>query len=275
MDHIILEKTLPLSGAAIKAFDFTFPPHTTCMRAHWHERIEFLYIHEGEMTIDLGSDSFTATEGQLIIIPPKMPHYGVTDEVAVHYDVLQFDISMFYNNTPACQKLLKLLHEGSTVMQHVTTHEEIIRCVDALCHKLDQDSILSVAMVYQLLNNILEHCLLSINPSKEAGLARDIAAYIEDHYTQDIDSAQLSHRFGYTTAHLCRKFKAATGLTPMNYLKIYRLEQAHKAIVNSDDSIGEIAARCGYSDSNYFTRCYTAHFGMPPTHYRKSKTNIH
>lgn len=275
MDVIRLEKAPLLSGAAIKVFDFTFPPHATCIRAHWHERIEFLYIREGEMNIDLGSDSFTATEGQLIIIPPKMPHYAVTDEVSVHYDVLLFDISTFYNNTPVCQKLLKLLHEGRAVIQRFTTREEIIRCVDALCHRLDQDSILSVAMVYQLLNNILEHCLLSINPSKEVGLARDIAAYIENHYTQDIDTAHLCQRFGYTAAHLCRKFKAATGLTPMNYLKIYRLEQAHKEIVNSRDSISEIAARCGYSDSNYFTRCFTAHFGMPPTHYRKPKTDIH
>jgi len=56
----------------------------------------------------------------------------------------------------------------------------------------------------------------------------------------------------------------------MTYLKIFRLEKAKEIIKNSDLSISQVAAECGCSDANYFTRCFRAHFGAPPSRYRKS-----
>lgn len=273
MDLVLREDTPLFSDAAIRVLNFTVAPHGLCIRAHWHDRIEFLLIREGEMILELGSDRFTAVPGQLIIIPPQVPHHAVTDNVAVHYDVLIFDIRSFYNKAEICQRLLPPLHDGRAVLRHITENEEIIACVDALCHRLDHNSLLSVAMVYQLLSKILEHCVESVIDDKKTNVVKEIADYIESHFTQNIDTALLCQQFGYTAAHLCRKFKAATGLSPMNYLKIYRLEQARNSIINSRDNISEIAARCGYVDSNYFTRCFTAHFGVPPTYYRKSKVD--
>lgn len=273
MDLISREETPLFSDAAIKVFNYTIAPHSLCIRAHWHDRIELLYIRDGEMIVELGSDSFVATAGQLVIIPPKLPHHAVTGDVAVRYDVLIFDIRSFYNNSKVCQQLLPSLHEGKFVLQHLTDRKELLQCVDTLCHHLDQNSLMSVAMVYELLDKIQKHCVISTNSDKKNDMMKNVAAYLEEHFTQDIDTEQLCRQFGYTAAHLCRKFKSSTGMTPMNYLKTYRLEQARKEIINSRDSIGEIAARCGYIDGNYFTRCFTAHFGMPPTYYRKSKVD--
>ena len=82
----------------------------------------------------------------------------------------------------------------------------------------------------------------------------------------------LCKEFGYPAAHLVyRKFKKATGLTPMMYLKIYRLELARRKIKNQEISIGNIAAECGFSDANYFIKCFKAHFGVAPSHYKTEK----
>lgn len=54
----------------------------------------------------------------------------------------------------------------------------------------------------------------------------------------------------------------------MMYLKLYRLEVARKRIKSQETSIGNIAAECGFSDANYFTRCFKAHFGIAPSRYR-------
>lgn len=256
------------SEAAIRVLHFTVQPLGLCFRAHWHDRIELLRILKGEMTVDIGTDVIRATADQLVIIPPGTLHRGIAGSTAVQYDVLMFDLRTFYNGTVVCRRLLPALYDGTASLQHITDHAQTIRCADALCHQLDQNSLACTAMVYQLLSELFANSVLSINRQKKPDIIREITAYIEDNFTQDIDTAALCHRFGYTAAHLCRKFKAAIGLTPMNYLKIYRLEQARKQIVGSHHSIGEIAARCGFADANYFTRCFTAHFGNPPTHFR-------
>ena len=97
---------------------------------------------------------------------------------------------------------------------------------------------------------------------------RDIIEYIEKEFDKDITTDSLCKKFGYSKEHFCRKFKKSTGLSPVTYLKIYRLEKAFSLIKNSDDSICGIAAQCGFSDSNYFTRCFHAHYGNPPSYYR-------
>ncbi len=264
------EDTPLYSDAAIRILHFSLAPHKLCIRAHWHERIEILRIQEGDMIVDIGADVYTVSAGEMVIVPPRIPHQGFAGERGVSYDVLIFDVRNFYNGAKICRQMLSLLYEGNVLLQNVSDHADVIRCVDALCHHVDQNSLASVAMVYQLLNVIMEHCILSIVAEKRVDIVRQITAYIEQNFTQDIDTAHLCQQFGYTAAHLCRKFKAVTGLTPMNYLKIYRLEQARKDIINSRDSISEIAAHCGYPDANYFTRCFTAHFGSPPSYYRKN-----
>ena len=93
--------------------------------------------------------------------------------------------------------------------------------------------------------------------------------YIEENAAQEISIDMLCRKFGYTAAHLCRKFKNATGLSPMTYLKIYRLELAQKKLENRTTGISDIATECGFSDANYFTRCFKKHFGVPPIQYIK------
>lgn len=269
MDAHLREEPPVFSDAAIKLFEFTIVPRRLCFRAHWQESIEILYIREGTMHVMVGTSTGTVSAGQFVFIPPKTPHRGVAGENGVHYDVLNFDVRTFYNGTYICQKLLPMLYEKRAVMNYISDNEDVIRCVDALCHRLDQNSMAAVSMIYELIGKILDCCLITVTSKAKTDIIDNITAYIEENFERDLCTADLCQRFGYTAAHLCRKFKDAIGLTPMNYLKIYRLERSRELIIGTELSISEIAIKCGYTDANYFTRCFTAHFGAPPTHYRK------
>ncbi len=105
-------------------------------------------------------------------------------------------------------------------------------------------------------------------PSGDDFGAADVYGIYRIELDSELTISAMSDKFGYSSEHFCRKFKEATGITPMTYLKIYRLEQALKKIKHSECSIGEIAAQCGFNDANYFTRCFKAHYGAPPRLYR-------
>jgi AraC-like DNA-binding protein len=90
---------------------------------------------------------------------------------------------------------------------------------------------------------------------------------IAERYAQPLDIHTLARAVHLSPKHFARKFKAAVGMPPMEYLRRHRLQQAAQQLA-SDDSIGHIAARCGFEDAAHFSRVFKAHFGMAPNPYR-------
>ena len=66
-----------------------------------------------------------------------------------------------------------------------------------------------------------------------------------------------------------RHFRAATGLTPQEYLIKLRLEEAAILLQNPDLSIAEAALQSGFNDSNYFSRLFRKKNNISPRSYRK------
>jgi len=60
------------------------------------------------------------------------------------------------------------------------------------------------------------------------------------------------------------EFQRVVGITPMAYLKRWRMELARQAVLNGE-RVGRIAFRLGYKSSEAFTRAFTDAFGAPPS----------
>ena len=108
------------------------------------------------------------------------------------------------------------------------------------------------------------------NAIKEGTALGQIAKnYIEQHFTDRyIDIEQLSKICGLSAEYFRQSFKRIYGVTPLQYLVNLKLKLAQKLLLESELSVGEIALQCGFEDSNYFTRFFGQHMGLPPTHYR-------
>lgn len=260
--------------SATKILHFSIQPHEECFRLHWHDRMELLYIKSGKIYIEHGTDFLMASAGELIIIPPKTLHKGYTLDDVVEYDVLMFDVRHFYNETEICKKLLPAIFDGKAVFKPLTSNSKTINCIESICEVSNQGALETISKIYQLLNLLCTNELLELHVQPKNAAVKRIIDYLEENASQEINVAMLCEEFGYTAAHLCRKFKKITGLTPMTYLKIYRLELARTKIKNSDASISDIGAECGYSDANYFTRSFKNHFGVPPSKYRHAQSSL-
>ncbi|MBP6120824.1 MULTISPECIES: helix-turn-helix domain-containing protein [Providencia] len=73
---------------------------------------------------------------------------------------------------------------------------------------------------------------------------------------------------------LHRLFKAKTGMTVMEYLQQLRLCQAALLLRSTTLSISEIAGRCGYEDSNYFSAVFHKKMNMTASAYRRDFLQI-
>ena len=89
-------------------------------------------------------------------------------------------------------------------------------------------------------------------------------AYLQDNLSSPISSRDAANKLYMNHSYFCRVFKMATGKTAIEYLQDYRMTVADTMLSNTDKSIAQIAADCGFESANYFGRCYKATYGITP-----------
>ncbi|MDD3927268.1 MAG: helix-turn-helix domain-containing protein, partial [bacterium] len=98
----------------------------------------------------------------------------------------------------------------------------------------------------------------------------EIMSYIEQHTSEMLTLAQLARIAGVSVSTLHRTFRAALGVSPMEYVIRRRLERAAGLLRYTDLTITEIASQTGFTDSNFFARQFRKRFGCAPRELRRS-----
>ncbi|HMT00356.1 MAG TPA: helix-turn-helix domain-containing protein [Saprospiraceae bacterium] len=112
---------------------------------------------------------------------------------------------------------------------------------------------------------------LPMSKTEEGEVAFKIKQYVENHLSDDIAIADLAAFVNKSVRQLQRMCKAETGLSPLQFITILKLEKAGQHIVNSQETIAEIAYRYGFSDPSYFGSVFKKYFGKTPLEYRNSE----
>lgn len=79
----------------------------------------------------------------------------------------------------------------------------------------------------------------------------------------------LAREVGMSKFHLSRRFKAATGLSPMQFVNRLRIEQAKGELLHTDQPIEAIAEATGFCDAGHLSRRFRQIFGENPGAFRK------
>ena len=95
-----------------------------------------------------------------------------------------------------------------------------------------------------------------------------VQEYIEQHYAQNLSIGELASRFAFSRRNFLRRFKEATGNTPIEYLQRVRIEAAKRQLENSSTGIGEVMSDAGYNDIKSFRLLFKKYTGFSPTEYR-------
>ena len=122
------------------------------------------------------------------------------------------------------------------------------------------------ALAYELLT--LTHGLVA-NGQGDA-LVNAILGHLTVHWAdRDLSVTSLANRFHVHRSTLARKFLAALGTSPMDYIIGMRTQNAMSLLQQTTHTVAEIARQCGFSDPNYFARLFRSRTGQAPQEYRK------
>lgn len=97
-----------------------------------------------------------------------------------------------------------------------------------------------------------------------------IQIWLQDNYYREIIMSQLAARFSLSTRTLNRRFKAALGVSPLDFLQEIRINTAKDLLKTSNLSIHEIAEKVGYQDTGFFTALFKKHLATTPLSYRST-----
>lgn len=255
-------------------------------RKHYHDFYELVIVRHGSGEHVTKDGSYAVNPGDVFLIRPGDPH-GYNNMHRMELINLLYrpeklrDLLDELKDTPGYGRFFEADPELSgryRFRDRSVIDDETMRKVEELVMRLVEEQRLRASgwrlMVRMLFMQVL--CLICRtfekahrNPDGPDEIIR-IIRYLHGNYARRITLSSLAARFGKSVPTLNRLFQSALDRSPIAYLIDLRLEKAAAELRNSTDPVSVVAARCGFGDSNYFSKMFTRQFGSSPRQYRRS-----
>jgi AraC-like DNA-binding protein len=248
--------------------------HTRLPRAmHRHDDVlEIVFIKEGNGSHIIGDRHYHTRKGDLLIYNNGVLHdeYGNRDTKTSVFccGVTDVKLNGLPRNHLVSNEQSYVLHSGEAASEIESLMEMMYAQVaeekpmaEEVC------SYLIRALIMLLLQIPQENYVLS--ESEESILLNEIKAYLNEYYLEDLTLNFLSKKFHISSYYLVHVFKRSTGFSPIQYIIRRRIGEAQSLLINTNDSVTNIAGRVGYDNISYFTTLFSKTVGMSPKKYRQ------
>lgn len=137
------------------------------------------------------------------------------------------------------------------------------------CETLQEVFERTIDFYKSICNQIKENKLKKSSSSKN-----DIIKYVRDNYNdQNLSLTVVADKFSLSTSYVSRLFTSETQYSFIEYLHFIRISYAKEVLISSNESISNIAIKCGYTDSHSFIRTFKKYEGVTPGKYRQLHSN--
>lgn len=104
---------------------------------------------------------------------------------------------------------------------------------------------------------------LAVQDNNTPHITRAVERIRQD-FDQPLQIEELARELGMSVSGLHHSFKAVTAMSPLQFQKQLRLQEARRLMLSEDLDATSAAYRVGYNDPAYFNREYKNLFGVPP-----------
>lgn len=248
---------------------------------HTHDYYEFYFFLEGDISIQIGKETFPITHGDILLVPPKVSHRPIIHSQKIPYRRFIFWISQEY-----CNFLLQLSPDYLYLMQYVQTRKQYLFHNDKFTFNLVQSKVLRLleeihgkrfarsAQISLCVNDLILYLNRLVyeknhadEPNGELALYQHLLLYIEDHLDEDLSLDTLAKEFYVNKYHIAHVFKEKLGMSIHQYITKKRLTLCREAILGKS-SITEVYQTFGFGDYSSFYRAFKKEYGISPKDYR-------
>lgn len=226
-----------------------------------------VFFTEGSITYDFSGEKITATKGDVLVLPKGLVYSGKR-KVGEKNSFFVVDFETDGEFSFAALGLFKIFTPKHYDL-FVARFEELL--------KLWQSGDLSAKIalkgkLYSLIADITNKHIQRSLGAESFSKTKSIADYIEKTYSKsDLCIEDICKEFYVSPSTLRRIMLSAYHKTPVKYITDVRLKKAKNMLVYDNISVNEIAEKCGFSSSHYFSRIFKKEVGMTPLEYKNSK----
>ena len=258
--------------------EFTYPIHK-------HNCCELNFIRGGKGVERVVGDSIEKIEDlELVLLTSDIEHswqQGDCRAEDIQEITIQFELSCLpeallkKNQFTSIAQLVEQAKNGVAFSQ-----TGILNVYSLLMSLLkEEDTFQQMLMFFELLHRLSldKECrVLSSGSFTQAGSpsgsrrVQKIKEYVQAHYKEDIKLCQLADLIGMTEVGCSRFFKMRTGRTISEYITEVRLGHASRLLVDTTQSIAEVAYDCGFNNLSNFNRLFHKVRRFTPTQFRNT-----
>jgi AraC-like DNA-binding protein len=253
---------------------------------HYHPEYELTHIQQGSGKRMVGDSYGHFGSGDLVLIGPDLPHTWVSDKEPNSRSsavVIQFSetfIESFFQHSE-CAAIRKLLSQsGQGLYFPLQPGAVILSAIDRLPDYKGMDRITGLL---QILNSLAGKKAVPLASSyfqptlgkKSESRINKICQYIHRHSSEDIPLKKIADLVHLSESAFCKFFKRTTGKTYSDYLNEIRIGHSCHLLMESDDTIAEIAYQSGFESLTYFNRVFLRKKGLRPGDFRKMNNSVY
>lgn len=249
---------------------------------HFHPEYELTLITGGQGTRYIGSHMADFQSGDLVLVGPHLPHCWKLTPPATRPAgaiVIQFAgdfLGKEFFSASELASIRRLLQNSRYGIRFPTEDDHLQEKIrDLTIEKNDFRRLIGFLDILQECSLWKNTILLdtrdissTLNPADRERI-HPVFAYMVENFRGSISLEKAAAIAGMTTHAFCRYFKKITRKTFMETVIGYRLDQATRLLIETNQPVSGICFECGFGDISHFYKMFRAKMKISPLHYRK------
>lgn len=250
---------------------------------HFHNHLEIGFCYSGKGILTLEDEDRIFTGGMFSVIPKNFPHTTNSDgETLSSWEYLFIDadtfLAEFYHDNPIMadrmiRRVNRKVHfckvtEMPEMVELIRQIMEIMRNRRELYLEEAKGIVLALLVEIARWNKVEGEA--EGKPVGNSSLISPALDYISEFPDRQIRIEELAQMCHISETHFRRSFSECMNMTPVEYINWVRIKTACDELKKTNDSIGDIAVRTGFTTLSTFNRNFKKVMGISPHEWRKN-----
>lgn len=248
---------------------------------HSHSCWELSYVESGCGSRTIGDITERFVSGEIILVPPNIPHKWRFDADAVDSAGNIANISVFFD-TSLIASMRSLFPEIAALLAGLEALRQAVSYSGETCQVIRGLLTSMRAMTPEKRLPKMIELLMALSDTSDTVCAgrgstlsragrrlEKVRVYCACNYDRPITLEEMSRYVGMNKSAFCTFMRRHAGMTLSAYVNDMRLERALDRLLHTDSGIAEIAMACGFQSVTYFNRIFRRKYGQPPSSLRR------
>nr|WP_231126356.1 AraC family transcriptional regulator [Motilibacter aurantiacus] len=229
------------------------------------------FVASGSKRTTAGERSWVATAGQMFLSSHDLPVAAQFEGVPYRSAVLRLDVDVLagllleLGDTATAEAPAEAVCVAPMAPELVEAVTRWVRLLDAPTDVPALAGRFEAEVLYRLLTSPLGPALRqSVVAGSAVARVRAATGWLRSNYSRPVRVEELAAVAHMSVATLHRRFRAATGMSPLEFQRRLRLQEARRLLVAGGSTAAAVAGAVGYSSATQFSREYRRAYGLPP-----------